>query len=630
MREAQIQVDLYHFRPQTVPLKQGDDTVLYVTVLTDNAPLDLTPLTVALDIRLSDGLIIIQDSMTAEGNVLTVNVHEYAVAQTGELMCELRFYRDGKRISSYKFTAEVSPALLSEGTVPPAVGDIIIEALETLAGAAGELSDTLDEAKAVRDDVNAAKSAAETAAQNALGSESAAENAKTAAETAASAAQTSRTLAEAAKGISVTMSESAVSSAVDAHNASEAAQTASAVAESAKTAALSAKADAETASAASQFSALTAQEARSAAQSAKEAAQGANTAAQDAKTTAENAKNVAVSSAEKAVLANEEAQGAKTAAQTAESGAAISAATAQSARNEAQAAQNGAETAQTEAEAAAAEAHDTLANKAERRDTSPALTATTGIAQSHTIADISPTWQGLRGLTMYGNTPQSVAPMPEAPIPLVGVVDPAVTVDTTSAALAGITLNGVNAIKDTVDITDSTVTLTRRAQIRTLTGAESWVLQGDNANGIISFSFQISNENATPAVAIESKSSHLIREATGISTISNRSHFVQRSTTTVLYIRLYKADIPDLAAYKAWLAAQYAHGTPLTVVYALAVPAVTDITDTPSGQALLALRGTYPTTEVTCDADCEVKYNRDINKAIQNLTNAILAMGGNI
>ena len=121
------------------------------------------------------------------------------------------------------------------------------------------------------------------------------------------------------------------------------------------------------------------------------------------------------------------------------------------------------------------------------RDLSPALIATTGISQNHSIIDISPTWQGLRGLTIYGDTPQVGTPTPEAPIPLVGVVDPAITVDTTSAALAGITLNGVGGVRDTIDVTDSKVTLTRRVQKRTFDGSENWQLQGTNTNGIISF-----------------------------------------------------------------------------------------------------------------------------------------------
>ena len=265
------------------------------------------------------------------------------------------------------------------------------------------------------------------------------------------------------------------------------------------------------------------------------------------------------------------------------------------------------------------------------RGTSPALTATTGIAQSHTIADISPTWQGLRGVTMYGDTPQIGTPTPETPIPLVSVTDPTVTVDTTSAALAGITLNGVGAVKDTVDVTDDKVILTQRVQKRIFNGTESWNLQGTNANGIISFSFVFAYVSAPTTTAPPSLASHIPYGGTGLAATTQRSHFIQKTTSAeVLYVRLYESDIPDLAAYKAWLAAQYSGGTPLTGVYAATTPTVTDITGTSSGQALLALRGTYPTTVITCDTDCTIAYNQDINKAFQNLTNAVLAMGGNI
>ena len=54
----------------------------------------------------------------------------------------------------------------------------------------------------------------------------------------------------------------------------------------------------------------------------------------------------------------------------------------------------------------------------------------------------------------------------------------------------------------------------------------------------------------------------------------------------------------------------------------------TDMTAAPDGQALLALHGSYPSTVITCDADCSVTYNRDINVLYNMLTQLISALSG--
>lgn len=69
-----------------------------------------------------------------------------------------------------------------------------------------------------------------------------------------------------------------------------------------------------------------------------------------------------------------------------------------------------------------------------------------------------------------------------------------------------------------------------------------------------------------------------------------------------------------------WIAEYNAtHSIPLTLYYAVQTPTETDLTDTDMGQALLALHTNYPTTIITCDADCEVIYKADTTSAFAKI-----------
>ena len=92
-----------------------------------------------------------------------------------------------------------------------------------------------------------------------------------------------------------------------------------------------------------------------------------------------------------------------------------------------------------------------------------------------------------------------------------------------------------------------------------------------------------------------------------------------------LYIRLnHSHNITTVEQLKAWLAAQDTAGTPVTVYYELQTPTTTQH----DPQTIPAV---YPTTAICADAgNVAVSYNRDSNKVINQLTNAIIALGGSL
>lgn len=92
---------------------------------------------------------------------------------------------------------------------------------------------------------------------------------------------------------------------------------------------------------------------------------------------------------------------------------------------------------------------------------------------------------------------------------------------------------------------------------------------------------------------------------------------------STFYIRLnHSHNITTAEGLKEWLAAQHAAGTPVTIYYELQTPTTTQH----DPQTVPAV---YPTTTVYADAgNVAVSYNRDSNKVISALTNAIIALGG--
>ena len=79
-----------------------------------------------------------------------------------------------------------------------------------------------------------------------------------------------------------------------------------------------------------------------------------------------------------------------------------------------------------------------------------------------------------------------------------------------------------------------------------------------------------------------------------------------------------------------WIAEYNAtYSIPLTLYYAVQTPTETDITDTDMGQALLALHTNYPTTIITCDADCEITYKADTTSAFAKIAENGGGGGGN-
>lgn len=86
------------------------------------------------------------------------------------------------------------------------------------------------------------------------------------------------------------------------------------------------------------------------------------------------------------------------------------------------------------------------------------------------------------------------------------------------------------------------------------------------------------------------------------------------------------------AAFKTWVSDYNStHDIKFDVYYLMKTADTTDVTDTEAGQALLALVSQNGDTITNSDgSDMSLTYNRDINKALAEINNAIIALGGTI
>ena len=162
---------------------------------------------------------------------------------------------------------------------------------------------------------------------------------------------------------------------------------------------------------------------------------------------------------------------------------------------------------------------------------------------------------------------------------------------------------------------------TRRIGKKTLDGTENWNILSDQCNETSSFFYL-----GLPMGGGIVDCTHLIcRTIVSGSETYTYDGIYGNAVGGTLYIRLnHSHNITTAEGLKEWLAAQHAAGTPVTIYYELQTPTTTQH----DPQTVPAV---YPTTTVYADdGNVAVSYNRDSNKVISALTNAIIALGGTL
>lgn len=100
-----------------------------------------------------------------------------------------------------------------------------------------------------------------------------------------------------------------------------------------------------------------------------------------------------------------------------------------------------------------------------------------------------------------------------------------------------------------------------------LTGEETWELQSINGNGIANFFIRRSDAHKS---ALKLICTHFTEQITQIANTATEG--VYNANGNAIYIRVKQERASTATNFKAYLAAQYANGTPVTVYYILAEP----------------------------------------------------------
>lgn len=190
-----------------------------------------------------------------------------------------------------------------------------------------------------------------------------------------------------------------------------------------------------------------------------------------------------------------------------------------------------------------------------------------------------------------------------------------------------LTLAGQGDYKDeiVVDRNTNTVKHIQRYYKYEFTGEEDW----DIVSSSYSVNTTLAGYNARDAVKVASAAKQFcdVVPCNSSAWANDIMSVYATSPSTLSYAQIF-ARIPTVDATSADFKEVFKSGTYLW--YPMANPIETDYTDTEWGQALLALVSDGETLTFDCDAETVISYNKDINKVIQKLTDAIIALGGTI
>lgn len=151
---------------------------------------------------------------------------------------------------------------------------------------------------------------------------------------------------------------------------------------------------------------------------------------------------------------------------------------------------------------------------------------------------------------------------------------------------------------------------------RVFSGTETWAMDNPQTNTVRFYIALTNYVNGSPGMA-----SHAQWVLSGVSTDA----VVCAVASGRLYIRVPVSIATTVAEWKAYLATQYAAGTPVTVVYRASTPSTTAI-ELPE---ILSLNGTN-TVYTNGGGNVTVEGRQGWKPFVSKLTNAILELGGTI
>lgn len=273
-----------------------------------------------------------------------------------------------------------------------------------------------------------------------------------------------------------------------------------------------------------------------------------------------------------------------------------------------------------------------------------ALVSDTAESETLLLSDQQPDTH-MNTFTVYGVSQQDGTPTPDTPVEVVSAEDfdtvcensDGSTVYTAhiTGAMRGIPKTGGWAFRDYIESDGISVWKVQECGYAVLTGTESWSVSGNTiADGtVFSITLPDQDKSTTQKLSLLSNRFTALKSGTapklGNTWQTNVTFFTISNTDTG--ITSEDTDAVKLQKYKAWLAENN-----VTILYQLASPVRTDITETEAGQAILSAVRTKNIVSVrtenletnTVNPLYQANYNQDINKVINELKQIIVSLGG--
>ena len=273
-----------------------------------------------------------------------------------------------------------------------------------------------------------------------------------------------------------------------------------------------------------------------------------------------------------------------------------------------------------------------------------ALVSDTAESETLLLSDQQPDTH-LNTFTIYGVSQQNGTPTPDTPAEVVSAEDfdtvcensDGSTVYTAhiTGAMRGIPKTGGWAFRDYIESDGISVWKVQECGYAVLTGTESWSVSANTiADGIIFYTILSGQDKSvTPKYSLLSNRFTALKDGSALKlgniSQTNVTFFAAPNTDTG--ITSEDTDAVKLQKYKAWLAENN-----VTILYQLASPVRTDITETEAGQAILSAVRTKNIVSVrtenletnTVNPLYQANYNQDINKVINELKQIIVSLGG--
>lgn len=191
------------------------------------------------------------------------------------------------------------------------------------------------------------------------------------------------------------------------------------------------------------------------------------------------------------------------------------------------------------------------------------------------------TYNDKANMLVHGNSIQDGEPSPENPVPVLSAGECNLLISDRTGVRQSIALPPIRKIGDVADsYNPKTGEHVQRIGVKVFDGTENWIIFESAENGKLNFRIEIIPNRLSPSELTTILCTHWMAKLYSLAynTPTGGVCWVSDTNKNLMIVvgsNLVNAGVVDVVTFKAYLAAQHAAGTPVTVYYQLAEPVVT-------------------------------------------------------